>query len=62
MDLTFSAPKSVSIAWAFAPTDAERAIILQAHRDAIASTMREVERLIGRARKGQGGRGGQAGQ
>ena len=58
VDLTFSAPKSVSIAWAFAPTDAERAIIRQAHRDAIASTMREVERLIGRARKGQGGRGG----
>ena len=58
VDLTFSAPKSVSVAWAFAPTDAERAIIRQAHRDAIASTMQEVERLIGRARKGQGGRRG----
>ena len=31
IDLTFSAPKSVSIAWAFAPTTAERAIIHQAH-------------------------------
>jgi hypothetical protein len=27
IDLTFSAPKSVSVAWAFAPTDAERAMI-----------------------------------
>jgi hypothetical protein len=26
VDLTFSAPKSVSVAWAFAPTDAERAM------------------------------------
>lgn len=58
VDLTFSAPKSVSVAWAFAPTEAERAIIRQAHRDAIDSTMREVERLLGRARKGQGGRDG----
>ena len=58
VDLTFSAPKSVSVAWAFAPTDAERAIIRQAHRDAIANTMEEVERLIGRARKGLGGRNG----
>jgi hypothetical protein len=58
VDLTFSAPKSVSIAWAFAPTEAERAIIRQAHRDAIDSTMAEVERLIGRARKGAGGKDG----
>lgn len=58
VDLTFSAPKSVSVAWAFAPTDAERAIIRQAHRDAIESTMVEVERLIGRARKGLGGKNG----
>ena len=58
IDLTFSAPKSVSVAWAFAPTDAERAIIRQAHRDAIDSTMEEVERLIGRARKGHSGRNG----
>lgn len=58
VDLTFSAPKSVSVAWAFAPTDAERAIIRQAHRDAIENAMEEVERLIGRARKGHGGRNG----
>ncbi len=58
VDLTFSAPKSVSVAWAFAPTDAERAIIRQAHRDAIESTMEEFERLLGRARKGHGGQNG----
>jgi hypothetical protein len=58
VDLTFSAPKSVSIAWAFAPTEAERAIIRQAHSDAIDSTMAEVERFIGRARKGAGGKDG----
>jgi hypothetical protein len=39
VDMTFSAPKSVSVAWAFAPTEAERAIIRQAHRDAIESVM-----------------------
>jgi len=58
VDFTFSAPKSVSIAWAFAPTEAERAIIRQAHRDAVDSVMVEIERQIGRARKGQGGRDG----
>ncbi len=58
VDLTFSAPKSVSVAWAFAPTAAERAMILQAHHDAIDSTMIEVERQLGRARKGQGGKDG----
>jgi hypothetical protein len=58
VDLTFSAPKSVSIAWAFAPTEAERAIIRGAHRDAVDAVMREIERQIGRARKGQGGRDG----
>ncbi len=58
VDLTFSAPKSVSVAWAFAPTEAERGIIHQAHRDAITSVMREIERQIGRARKGKAGRDG----
>lgn len=58
VDFTFSAPKSVSVAWAFAPTEAERGIILQAHHDAIDSTMQEVEKVIGRARKGKGGRDG----
>ena len=58
VDLTFSAPKSVSIAWAFAPTDAERAMIHQAHRDAVESVMGEIERQMGRARKGKNGRDG----
>ena len=58
VDLTFSAPKSVSVAWAFAPTEAERGIIHQAHRDAIDSVMTEIEHQIGRARKGKGGRDG----
>jgi hypothetical protein len=58
IDFTFSAPKSVSIAWAFAPTKAERAIIHQAHSDAIESVMRAIEFEIGRARKGDAGKGG----
>lgn len=58
VDFTFSADKSVSIAWAFAPTAAERASIGQAHRDAVQSAMREIEQVIGLARKGQGGKDG----
>jgi hypothetical protein len=56
IDLTFSAPKSVSIAWAFAPTAAERAIIHQAHKDAIDSVMLAIEKEIGRASKGRSAR------
>ncbi len=56
IDLTFSAPKSVSIAWAFAPTSAERAIIHQAHKDAIDSTMLAIEKEIGRASMGRSAR------
>ncbi len=58
IDLTFSAPKSLSIAWAFAPTHAERAMLHQAHSDAIASVMRTIEQEIGRARQGRGGKDG----
>ena len=58
VDLTFSAPKSVSVAWAFAPTEAERGMIHQAHTDAIASVMQDVEAQLGRARKGDGGKNG----
>jgi hypothetical protein len=58
VDLTFSAPKSVSVAWAFAPTEAERGMIHQAHRDAIASVMQDIEAHIGRARKGAQGKDG----
>jgi TrwC relaxase len=58
IDLTFSAPKSLSVAWAFAPTNAERAILHQAHSDAIESVMGIIEKEIGRARKGKGGKDG----
>lgn len=58
IDLTFSAPKSLSVAWAFAPTNAERAILHQAHIDAVESVMQTIEETIGRARKGKGGKDG----
>jgi phage/plasmid primase-like uncharacterized protein len=62
IDLCFSAPKSASLAWAFAPTEAERATILQAHRDAVDASLRYVAREIGVARRGDGGKaGGEAG-
>jgi conjugative relaxase-like TrwC/TraI family protein len=56
VDLCFSAPKSVSVAWAFAETDAERNSILQAHRDARDEALAYVEREIGVARDGERGR------
>jgi hypothetical protein len=58
IDLTFSAPKSLSVAWAFAPTNAERAMMHQAHSDAIESVMGIIEKEIGRARMGKGGKDG----
>ena len=58
IDFTFSAPKSLSVAWAFAPTNAERAMLHQAHTDAIESVMQTIETEIVRARKGKGGRDG----
>ena len=58
VDFTFSADKSVSLAWAFAPTEAERNAIAVAHRDAVHRTMLLVAETIGQARRGQGGRYG----
>ena len=58
IDLTFSAPKSLSIAWAFAPTKAEQAMLHQAHRDAIDSVMTAIEREIGRASLGDAAKRG----
>jgi len=55
VDLCWSADKSVSLAWAFTPTEAERAIIAAAHRDSVDAAMRHVERELGRARKGKAG-------
>jgi hypothetical protein len=58
VDLCWSADKSVSLAWALAPTEAERNIIAQAHKDAVLSALRYVEAEVGHARKGKGGRDG----
>ena len=58
IDLCWSADKSVSLAWAMAPTEAERNLIASAHKEAVASAMRHVESEIGRARKGKAGRDG----
>ncbi|MGH7057401.1 MAG: MobF family relaxase, partial [Acetobacteraceae bacterium] len=57
-DFTFSADKTVSLAWAFAPTEAERNQIALTHKDAVAATMAEIEKVIGQARKGKAGQGG----
>jgi hypothetical protein len=58
VDLCWSTDKSVSLAWAMAPTEAERNLIASAHKEAVASVMLHVEAEIGRARKGKGGRDG----
>jgi hypothetical protein len=58
IDLCWSADKSVSLAWAMAPTEAERSLIASAHKEAVASAMLHVEAEIGRARKGKAGRDG----
>ena len=53
MDLCFSAPKSVSVAWMAAKTEAERNSILQASRDARDTALRYIEQeLNGRASTG----------
>src|ERR1700722_836295 len=55
VDFTFSAPKSVSVAMALAPTAAERHMIVGAHRDAWMAAMGHLETIIAYARKGKGG-------
>ena len=55
IDMTFSADKSLSVAWALAPTAAERAALLDIHRHAVADTMAYAETHLGFARRGQGG-------
>ena len=54
-DLTFSAHKSVSLAVAFAPTEAERAALIRAHEQAVDDAMRYVAQEIGWARRGKAG-------
>jgi len=58
LDLTLSADKSVSVSWALAPTDAERAIVQNAHRDAVVRAMEYLESHLALARRGDGGRHG----
>ena len=55
VDFTFSAPKSVSVAMALSPTEAERHMIIGAHRDAWMAAMGHLETIIAHARKGKGG-------
>ncbi len=47
VDMTFSADKSLSVAWALAPTAAERAALLDIHRNAVAHTMAYAETQLG---------------
>lgn len=58
VDLCFSADKSLSVAILLAPTAAERAALHAVHREAVAQTMRAIEKVLGRARRGKAGRGG----
>ncbi|MDQ2801592.1 MAG: relaxase domain-containing protein, partial [Pseudomonadota bacterium] len=58
VDLTFSADKSLSVAWAFAPTEAERNILAQVHRDAVGSAMEYIAAEMGQVRKGKAGKHG----
>lgn len=55
VDFGLSPDKSVSLAFAFAPTIAEQMAIHQAHKDAVESTMEYVSQEIGMARRGHGG-------
>nr|WP_294516040.1 MobF family relaxase [uncultured Rhodopila sp.] len=57
LDLTFSAPKHLSLAWAFAETEAERNSLLQAHRTAVAETLRYIEQQIIRGQTDAAGPG-----
>lgn len=56
-DMVFSAPKSVSVAWALAP-EVERQSIAQAHRDARDKALAYVEEQVAKAGFGHGGRQG----
>ena len=58
IDMIWSADKSVSVAWALSNTEAERSIILQAHKNAVASVMAYAEDLLGYTTKGKGGKDG----
>jgi conjugative relaxase-like TrwC/TraI family protein len=55
LDLTLSAPKHLSVAWAFAGTEAERNSLLQAHRTARDETLRYIEQQAVRSSLGDSG-------
>ncbi|MCJ2139430.1 MobF family relaxase [Methylobacterium sp. E-066] len=57
-DLCFSADKALSVATLLAPTAAERAALHAVHCEAVSETMRAIEVVLGRARRGKGGRSG----
>lgn len=49
IDLTFSAPKSLSVALVLAPTQNEKEVLDQAHRNAVKSIMDYISKEIGTA-------------
>jgi conjugative relaxase-like TrwC/TraI family protein len=57
-DCCFSAPKSLSVAWALAGTDTERALLHAAHRQAVDRTLKIIEGTLGAVRRGKNGRAG----
>jgi len=52
IDLTLSAPKSLSVAWGLAPTKEERDALLGIHRTAVAKTMAYVAEEIAYTQRG----------
>ena len=55
-DFTLSAPKSLSVAWAFAETEAERGTLRQVHVEAAAEAMAYLEsEVVGRGTAGREG-------
>ena len=53
-DLTFSAPKSVSVLWALAP-DATRLVLEDCHRESVRASLSVLEERAGITRRGKGG-------
>lgn len=54
-DMTFNAPKSVSVLWAMAEPNA-RQLVEQAHQQAVQSALRVAEEVAGITRRGPGGK------
>ena len=54
-DLTFSAPKSVSVLWATAP-ESTRSLVEEAHRHAVETALTHLEETAGITRRGKGGK------